>query len=157
MGSVPNSTRAATLEASRFTLNKNVRGSGKFKLQSDTKTTSMDDSSSHVRPQQYRLLGDGMTTPPATVTDRSTKNSENCETQLMYPGETTGEMGLIMNHSQPGSIQSVTYVECASLIVPRSSDLCRVTRKTGAPFSLICFATASKRDNFRSRGKKSVM
>ncbi|GMF12500.1 unnamed protein product [Phytophthora lilii] len=114
-GSAASSTRVASLEVSRFAFSNQLRGSAKFKLPSDTKTTSMDDSSSHVRPQQYRLPGDALKALPTTATDRSTETSENCETQLMYPGETTGEMGLIMNHSQPGSIRAVTYVEMCIL------------------------------------------
>jgi CRP-like cAMP-binding protein len=115
IGSVESSTRIPSLEVSRFTPNNPLRGSAKFKLQSDTKTTSMEDSGSHVRPLPYRLPGDESRAKLATPTDVSTENSEDSETQIMYPGETTGEMGLIMNYSQPGSIRAVTYVEMCIL------------------------------------------
>ncbi|KAE9015446.1 hypothetical protein PR001_g14899 [Phytophthora rubi] len=114
-GSSTGSTRFTGPESSRFAFNSQVRGSAKFKLQSDSKSTSADDSSSHVRPQQYRLPGDALSPSTPMTTDRSVENTDNCETQLMYPGETTGEMGLIMNHMQAGSIRAVTYVEMCIL------------------------------------------
>ncbi|EGZ16418.1 hypothetical protein PHYSODRAFT_505128, partial [Phytophthora sojae] len=109
------STRFTGPESSRLAFNNQVRGSAKFKLQSDSKSTSAEDSSSQVRPQQYRLPGGALKPSTSMTTDRSVENAENCETQLMYPGETTGEMGLIMNHMQAGSIRAVTYVEMCIL------------------------------------------
>ncbi|GMF42386.1 unnamed protein product [Phytophthora fragariaefolia] len=108
VASETSTTRFTNPESFPHTFNRQVRGSAKFKLQTDTKLTSTDNSSSNVRSQQHRLPGDALQPSTPIATNRSEDNYDNTETQLMYPGETTGEMGLIMNHMQAGSIRAVT-------------------------------------------------
>ncbi|RLN43731.1 hypothetical protein BBJ28_00015409 [Nothophytophthora sp. Chile5] len=85
----------------------------KVSFRVESSVSSMDtEHSSQVRPQQYQPSGGDF---KASMTARSSDPSERNETQFLFPGQTCGEMSLLMNHDQPMSIRAVTYVEMCIL------------------------------------------
>ncbi|RLN70685.1 hypothetical protein BBJ28_00018827, partial [Nothophytophthora sp. Chile5] len=86
----------------------------KFSFRAESWVSSMDtERASQVCPQQYKPSGGGF---KASMTARSSDPSERRnEMQFLFPGQTCGEMSLLMNHDQPMGIRAVTYVEMCIL------------------------------------------
>ncbi|RLN85506.1 hypothetical protein BBJ28_00023613, partial [Nothophytophthora sp. Chile5] len=85
----------------------------KFNFREESWAPSMEtERASQVHPQQHKPSGGGFR---SSITARSSDPSERNETQFLYPGQTCGEMSLLMNHDQPINIRAVTYVEMCIL------------------------------------------